>query len=303
MRSALAGVVLLAACGGVRREAPPGKTAPQASEVPPTGAAGGSVAKVHPLDSRVASWLEELSLLADPDAELLDHHDPPAPDLKKYPWAATARVTPEFCRKVTQWEQPFESCALTPLAGGTAAQIAIVQECGQHSCDVKYWVFAQHKATWVSQLEYGGLELEVSPDHRWLMIGRLVRSSPDGKVPELGPLGPMWNHHLQTDFMDLSTGKVVFDLPCSSMVLSPKRKYYVCRDLRGNVLRTPVEQPSETTLEIVVDAIPDESQAIKIGGPFNDYPAPVTFPSETELEYQLYLIGEEVLNRRAPWTE
>lgn len=300
MRSVPALVLLLTACSGAINPGPSAKTPPE-SDTPPAGSR--TPLAPHALDVRVASWLTELAQLPDPDAEGPDPEEPAAPDLKQYPWAAAARVTPEFCRKVTQWQGSLESCRMEPLAGGSAALLAVVESCGQHSCDVKYWVFAQDRAVWISDTEYGGLELEVSPDHRWLMIGKLVASSPNGEVPELGPLGPMWDYSMETQFIELSTGKASLSLPCSALVLSPRQKYYVCRDAVGNVLRTPVAQPEPRTLELFIRANLNQDQLVKLGGPFNDYPSRVTFPSDTTLEYELYLVSEEVLTRQAPWTE
>jgi hypothetical protein len=84
-------------------------------------------------------------------------------------------------------------------------------------------------------------------------------------------------------------------------VLSPKSRYYVCRDLDANVLRVSVKGGPP---ELVVGVKLPPGEHVKLGGAFNDYPAPVRFLSPRELEYQVFL-GEsgDVVEHRAAWGE
>jgi hypothetical protein len=268
-----------------------------------TSVEGGSLVEATPpllraRDVRVTAWLEELAKQATED----DLHPPdPSDDL----WAYAHATTPDFCRRITEYDEPFESCRLYPAALGTAGVLAVVHDCGAHLCDVKYWVFARDELTWVSEKTYGGLDLEVSPDHSLLLIGQLVPTSdlPDGEMPPIGPSGPMWTYELVTEFIDIATRRSVFDIPCGSMVLSPGGRYYVCRDTAGHVLRIPATSPQNTAPERVVTIELPEDETIKLGGSFQDYPGAVRFPTEATLEYDLFLSSGDMITRTASWSE
>ena len=253
---------------------------------------------LHSLDRRVAAWLVEL-------AKEAAENDLESPNSSGDLWDSAHTTTPEFCRRITGYEQSFESCRLYPAALGTAGVLAIVESCGAHLCDVKYWVFARDDLTWVSEKTYGGLDLEVSPDHELLLIGRLMPTDdlPDGQLPPMGPSGPMWTYELTTEFVDLESRNRVLDVPCGSMVISPERRYYVCRDVAGHVLRMPIDLEKGDKPKRVVTAELPEGDTIKLGGSFNDYPGPVRFPTNTTLEYDLFLNSGDTLTRTVPWSE
>lgn len=293
--------VIVAMSCGTRARSPTGS----ASEAQPKTelAASASAEEVSPpplraRDRRVTAWLLEL-------AKEAAESEPESPASSVDLWDHVHGATPEFCRRITGYEQPFESCGLYPAALGTAGVLAIVESCGAHLCDVKYWVFARDDLTWVSEKTYGGLDLEVSPDHELLLIGRLMPTDdlPDGQLPPIGPDGPMWTYELGTEFIDLQSRNRVLDVPCGSMVISPERRYYVCRDVAGNVLRMPIDLEKGDKPKRVVTAELPEGDTIKLGGSFDDYPGPVRFSTDGTLEYDLFLNSGDTLTRTVPWSE
>lgn len=291
--------LVLHACGAPTRSTAAsaverGTNPPQVISVPPAPPASteeqtGAEPAAHAVDQRVSAWLRELAASRASD------------DAETDPWKSGDAIPVDLCRRITGYQKPFESCSLRLLANGTAGAVAVVDSCGEHLCDVRYWVFAGDDRRWTSEVHYGGLELEVSPDHRWLFVGQLRETGPE--PVEMGPRGPLWNYEFSTEQVDLSRQVTVATLPCGSLVLSPKGRYYVCRDLAGNVLRVPSAEPRAAGLEPFVRVTLEPGQEIQIGGSFNDYPAAVSFPSPTELEYTLYLGSTDVVTRRVPWLE
>lgn len=195
------------------------------------------------------------------------------------------------CRKLTgNKHKDFSRCTFSLLANGTAFDVAFVYGCGEHQCDYDELVWYGDQQAPDMIPGHSGDELEVSPDHRYLIFSELLWSD---TLPGQ-PIGG------QVRRIERTTKKSELLAPCFSAVLSPRNYWYVCRDAAGNVLKFPVDGGPT---ELVVRAQVPKGDQVKFGGPFADYPAKVSFPSETELHYELYMSSERVLELSAPWRE
>jgi hypothetical protein len=206
--------------------------------------------------------------------------------------AANGRVDEAQCRQLTGFAKSgFEHCDLSLLANGTAPCVAVVYDCGAHLCSVDYFIwYGKEQAPYTPALAQSS-GFEVSPDHRYLIRSDIFHEQ---DVP-FNPSGGA------TFRFDRRSGKSERIADCFSTRLSPNARWYVCRDLGGNVLRFPVQGGK---LQTVVTAKLPDGERLKLGGAFDDYPTPVRFPSATELEYDLYLLeSENVVTLRAEWRE
>jgi hypothetical protein len=215
------------------------------------------------------------------------------------PHPAVATVTAFFVHQGTVNEagcealtgasvEEFDRCGMTLLANGTAVSVDVTYACGAHTCSVVSFVWYGDEAA-PFRLEDDG-PLEVSPDHRELLVTELI-------YPEM-PVTPIAGRTLRID-RATNTRTPFFD--CISAVLSPSARYYACRDLQGNVLRVPVTGGRP---EVVIVAELPPGERVKLGGPFGDYPAPVKFANPKELVYSVFLDESgTVVESRAPWLE
>jgi len=198
------------------------------------------------------------------------------------------------CRALVPFrEAPIDNCGIELLANGTAPVIAVVSGCGQHVCDVRYYVWYGER-TQPYVFDPGGslVTLEVSPDHRYLLIGEIAYS--EEEYPPMPQKG-------QTARLEFATGRRSVVADCLSPRLSPAQHWYVCRNLRGDVLRFPVGFGPTSTVARAALPVDDE---VKIGGPFEDFPAPVEFVAPGRLRYSLYLRNaEEVVEHEAGFVE
>lgn len=187
---------------------------------------------------------------------------------------------------------PIDRCELVLLANGTAPCVSVIYDCGAHLCEVEsfLWYGEHSEPRPIHGAALG--TLEVSPDHRYLIRSELVYSDEPATVP-LPESG-------RTVQEELDTGQLKTLASCLSTVLSPGNRYYVCRDLAGNVLRFPV---IGGPLELLVQAKIPETDRVKVGGPFSDYPQPVEFSADNRMKFTLYLQSETVLERELPWHE
>lgn len=193
------------------------------------------------------------------------------------------------CRAVTGFAgSGFDRCDMTLLANGTAVSVSVSYDCGEHTCSAESFVwYGDDPAPYrVSDI----LPLEVTPDHRFLLVSELVHDE-----SSYSPVGG------RTLRIDRKSGRREPFFDCFSAVLSPQSRYYVCRDLQANVLRVSVKggQP-----ELVARAKLPADERVKLGGPFGDYPAPVRFLSPRELEYEVFQDNSgDVVEYRAAWDE
>jgi hypothetical protein len=202
----------------------------------------------------------------------------------------TGQLDEETCRELTGVQvKNFDRCTLELLANGTAPAVGLTYDCGGDSCSSQVFVWYGDE-TGPYHLPDGGSPLEISPDHKYLLIGELLYDD-ESFIP----------NGARTVRFDRKAQKTEPFLDCFSARLSPGGHWYVCRDLSANVFKVPV---SGGNPQLVVRAELPKGETIKVGGPFGDYPEPVTFPSGRELEYELFLNGSgELLKRRAEWRE
>jgi hypothetical protein len=182
----------------------------------------------------------------------------------------------------------IEQCDYELLANGTALAITPAWDCGAHTCSTRSYVwYGRDRAPY----ELTASDLEVSPDHRYL----LSSSFSTNDEPPFTPIaGETWS-------FERSTGKRRKLFDCFSTRLSPRGRYYVCRDLGANVLRVPV---TGGPLQLVAKAALPPATTVKLGGPFNDYPGRVQFIDDHTLEYEVFVYEtDQVTKYRAPWRE
>jgi hypothetical protein len=226
--------------------------------------------------------------------------DETPPHVRTTPHPAVATVTAALshnerrdeatCRAVTGFaESGFDRCAMTLLANGTAVSVDISYDCGEHACSTESFVWYGDDAAPYRLTDTA--PLEVTPDHRFLLVSQLVYTD---EVP-YAPVGG------QTLRIDRKTGKREPFFDCFSAVLSPQSRYYVCRDIDANVLRVSVKGGRP---ELFARATLPPDERVKLGGPFGDYPAPVRFLSPRELEYEVFQDNSgDVVEYRAAWEE
>ena len=239
-----------------------------------------------------------------PAPSTLPQEEPPArnerqPNLRTTPHPAVATIIAALghderrdeatCRAVTGFAgESFDRCTFELLANRTAVGVDVSYACGEHSCSVASFVwFGDDPEPYRLN---DAMPLEVTPDHRYLLVSELT-------YPEF-PAVPNGGRTLRIDRL---SGKREPYLDCFSAVLSPKSRFYVCRDIDANVLRVSVEGGRP---ELFVRAKLPPDERVKLGGPFGDYPAPVRFLSERELEYEVFQENSgEVVEHRAAWEE
>ncbi len=225
--------------------------------------------------------------------------DEAAPDVRTTPHPAVATITAALshderrdeatCRAMTGFAEPgFDRCTFTLLANGTAVSVDVSYDCGEHSCSVESFVwYGDDPAPYrVSD----PMPLEGTPDHRYLLVSELVSTD----VPYAISGG-------RTLRVDRKTGAREPFFDCFSAVLSPKGRYYVCRDIEANVLRVSVKGGKPV---LAVRAQLPADERVQLGGPFGDYPARVRFLSDNELEYEVFQENSgDVVEYRASWDE
>lgn len=182
----------------------------------------------------------------------------------------------------------IEQCGYELLANGTALAITVAWDCGAHVCSTRSFVwYGSESAPYAVNAD----ELEVTADHRYLLSTSFSR---ENDIPFTPIAGETWR-------FDRASGKSQKLLDCFSARLSPRARYYVCRDLAANVLRVPVAGGAP---ELVARAVLPPNTTVKLGGPFDDYPSRVQFLDGDELEYEVFVNETgEVSKHQAPWRE
>jgi hypothetical protein len=199
-------------------------------------------------------------------------------------------MTEDECRKLTGFDGPeIARCDVVLLASHTAPCVIVVHDCGAHLCDTDYYLWHGGANEPYHYRDGGSTTVEVSPDHRHLIVSGLVHGEPSAP-PEAG----------ETERIDFASGRREPLASCLSTVLSPRGRYYFCRDLAGRVLRFPA---AGGALSVVVAPEVPPDDAVRIGGPFADYPAPVEFKDASTFTYTLYLQSERVVANDVTFTE
>ncbi len=202
----------------------------------------------------------------------------------------------EACRRFTGYAgDALESCNVATLANGTAPLISVVHDCGEHACDVEWFVWYGDENEPYHMSSYGPKALEVSPDHRFLLVGAFDYAD---EKPEEGYGGPPVATGFTTWRFDRKTDENTRAAACISATLSPDGRYYACRDFQGNVLRFPADFGP---VELIAKAVIPEGDAILLDGPFMDFPDPVEFVSPNTIRYELDLRSGESLTLTVPW--
>ncbi len=202
----------------------------------------------------------------------------------------------EACRRFTAYAaEELESCSLDTLANGTAPLIAVVHDCGDHACDVEWFVWYGDQEDPYHLSSYGPTALEVSPDHRYLLIGAFDYAEQKDEEEAAGP--PLATGFTTWRF-DRKTGQKDRVAPCISAKLSPDARYYACRDFQGNVLRFPADfGPAELIAKAAIPA----GDAILLDGPFVDFPDAVEFIEPGTISYDVELRSGQSIPATAPW--
>ena len=216
------------------------------------------------------------------------------------------------CSKVLNLELEDEAeCGLATHAGGTAGEVAIIRNCGEHLCMVDYYFFVATRAQPYHFHAHVPTSFEVSPDHEYLLVSN---HNPSTFYEQFGSPEYGGNDNIMTYRISFRTGRAEPFLECMSPRLSPSQNFYACRSFDGDVMKVPVQGG---TPQMVVPVALEPHETIKMGGPFADYPEPVEFLPTGEIQYEIYVIrdwpdpdkapqgmlGEEVYRRTARWVE
>jgi hypothetical protein len=204
----------------------------------------------------------------------------------------------EECQALTGWAQPLEECSLTPVAGGKAALLQLTTECGGDSCDVQVFVYRPGRPV---------LRLPDSSKGGSLTGGHLVMTpSLEHVITDWVGLGPkdMGDWHVELYRIDLRTGKASpWVKGCFSPALSPRGRWILCRNRRGDVLKVPLTGGTPTLVHrsgLSAEQVPWTPYAYL-------YPDAVTVPSPGRLRITTSVVGgedgEELRTQELPWKE
>ena len=172
------------------------------------------------------------------------------------------------CREATGYTGgAFLECSAEVVGRGTVAVVRIVTACGPDGCETAGWVIAEH--------------------------GRTARVPGDaaGAIEALPGLEVVVKDQAQKDARgEWGVGLVRVDpramrttpfAACMSPVLSPGRRWFVCRDRRGAVLRVPSRGGP---LEEIAAPLPREH--VDFCPEAKVYPEPVVFAGERTVTYE-----------------
>lgn len=168
--------------------------------------------------------------------------------------------------------------------------IEVRTECGGDSCSVERWIIAADMAKPFHLPAQAEGWIEVLPSLRHAIADRI----------DIEGSGGNWTVRLIR--IDLSTGAIEPYADCMSPALSPKGRWIVCRNQRGDVLRMPANEGGGTPA--LIHRFAAEHGTASFVPHAVDYPAPVTFPSQTEMLVSTDTTGDQPrVEERAPWTE
>jgi hypothetical protein len=206
-------------------------------------------------------------------------------------------LSQEECAELVGWKEVVESCTLEPAAAGKAALVQLVTGCGGDSCGVQVFVYRPGKpvlqlpdAIKGGSLTGGTLVLTPSLQHvitDWVGQGR-----------EQGE----WSVELYR--VELRTGKASpWVKGCFSPTLSPRGRWVLCRNRRGDVLKVPVAGGTPALVHRS-GLSPEDVYWV----PYSYvYPAAVTFSSPERLQVTTVVQGgpdgQEERTRELPWRE
>jgi len=300
-------LLFLAGCA-----APP-PAVPPASKVP-GGTSTASIVAERPAD---ALTVQEPAPLASPapsplpDDPTAAFHSAPsneegetedAPDAGAV--ASTGRfvkraLSESWCRTHTGYgpAEPFESCSVELLGAGAVLLLRIVTECGGDSCGVRGWVHTRQKPGFTAVPGDLGGTVAASPTGEFLVIDAATSVGVPADKPARDPFGG--RDELVLDRIDLPTFTRRPFAPCFSAVLSPRARFFVCRDRAGNVLRVPVAggRPERVARSGLLPRDVDWVPYAYV------YPGPVDFPTAERLVFTVGRPDGSVLRKEAPFRE
>jgi len=173
------------------------------------------------------------------------------------------------------------------LGNGSALLLSITIGCGGDSCDFRQWVFAPTLEHPYAVDTDGGVA-EAAPDASFLLVDEFSGDEPD-------PFS--WT--LSAVRIDLPSGRRQPFAGCFSPKLSPKGRWFVCRDRAANVLKVPL---SGGTPELVASS-GAVAEAIEWVPYAWLYPDPVEFRSPDELVFQIAYQDGALAQNAVAWTE
>lgn len=119
-----------------------------------------------------------------------------------------------------------ERCLVRDVRESRLAVLVMVSDCESEMCDAKYWIFSDRRGLRLSPVALD-FELVVSPDDRFLYVGNTM-NGPDGARAQLTRV-------------DLKTLKTRMVAGCAAPLLSPSKRWIVCRDASGHVHRLSIK--------------------------------------------------------------
>jgi hypothetical protein len=166
--------------------------------------------------------------------------EPVEPEIlpKPTPWAKTIRdiiaADKNNCRKLVSYLEPFDDCKFKLVGTGNAMVVTVIVECGGDSCSTKSWLLREDS---LAPIELGELDggFEFDPTLSYYVIDyRTFKDDADRYKNFYKRIPTLRRVELQT-----RSSKAFAN--CFSPALSPGAKWFVCRNVRGDVLRVPIE--------------------------------------------------------------
>jgi len=203
-------------------------------------------------------------------------------------------LSESWCRAHTGYApaEPFESCSVELLGAGAVLLLRIVTECGGDSCGVRGWVHTRQKPGFTAVPGDLGGNVAASPTGEFLVIDT---ETPEGVQAD----SPVRHEALVLERIDLPTFTRRPFAPCFSAVLSPRARFFVCRDRAGNVLRVPVAggRPERVARS---GLLPRDVYWV----PYSYiYPDPVEFSAAERLVFTVVRPDGSVLRKEVPFRE
>jgi hypothetical protein len=189
------------------------------------------------------------------------------------------------CRALTGYAgKGYSSCSAELVAHGEAVLVRIETECGCTTCTVEGWLFARGRAPVHLADATGTIDATPSLD---VIVRDVVGRDARGE----------WTVSLHR--VDAKTGASTPFAACMSATLSPRGRFFACRDKAGNVLRVPLTGGEPTVVVVAGDG-----DRVDFAPEAHVYPDPVAFRGDRTLAFDRFPRGkDEAETVTTAWSE
>lgn len=187
-------------------------------------------------------------------------------------WSISEQTAKEILGPVRKWKGDVTSASVEPVGDGFGALLWLVLQCEGDSCSTETWLVLPGGPR---KLKVGGGTVVVLPDLSAVIADAATFNPYDLTAERVSGANSEWIARIER--VDVATGTSKAFAPCVSPVLSPSRKYIVCRSRKGAVLRVPVSGGPPEVVRGPAKQTPAWVPYAYV------YPGPVEFVSTTEL--------------------